>query len=562
MLITQCYNLRESKILRNLLRIINKSRPIDLRMKKHLLTGFFVAASAGLLVYTAFYNKGVNGGVAVKHQSKQEYKSFVPTAKSNQYEVFSKLFKSNTEEAVVDNTQVVLDNIVGTNTQGVTSVALPFTMLSEPLALAKIGFAEYTLSAGAAQTIINPQTGTSLNIKANSFINEYGELAEGNIKLFMREMHSAPEYFMRGVPMNGFESAGMLELKAFDAEGNTLQLNSEKPVDVLMASTITGGNYSVYTLDESTKSWRLKNAGLKHLTPQTGAKKKNQDFDTNISLAPVKKGIHIFKQELRFKTYLNYRAYPEMEAYNNVEWVYTGKNAKVISLGLMKDRTNPFGSRRKGKGLLFNYWTDVKLQKDNSGQLHMIFTNGAEVVDITVKPEHIYGNPINADAMYDEYTAMAGKKVKQIVGDVVEEALETFDPTTLPHGYTSLSRFTIDELGLYGLNQTLTYNQTANLSVIFTDENNNTVAPTVFYQYDRALNTYQVVSAADIFKVGYNNSNTNILFAVTGSHEVAVLDTKSFDEMLVKSTLGYKVLAKLTRRNIHSVDDVVALFNS
>ena len=235
MLITQCYNLRDSKILRNLLRIINKSHPIDLRMKKHLLTGFFVAASAGLLIYTAFYNKGINGGLAVKHQSKQEYKSFVPTAKSNQYEVFSKLFKNNADEAAVDNTLVVLDNIVADHTNDVASTVFPYTILAEPLELAKVGFTEYTLSAGAAQTITTPETGTSLNIKANSFINEYGELAEGNLKLFMREMHSAPEYFMRGVPMNGFESAGMLELKAFDAEGNTLQLNSEKPVDVLMA---------------------------------------------------------------------------------------------------------------------------------------------------------------------------------------------------------------------------------------------------------------------------------------------------------------------------------------
>lgn len=531
-------------------------------MKRHLLTGFFVAASAGLLIYTAFYNKGINGGVAVKHQSKKEYKSFVPTAKSNQYEVFSKLFKNNTEEAVVDNTLVVLDNTnVGTSTEVATPV-LPYTVLAEPLELAKVGFSEYTLSANAGQTITNPQTGTTLSIKPNSFINEFGELAEGNVKLFMREMHSAPEYFMRGVPMNGFESAGMLELKAFDSDGNALQLNTEKPVDVLMASTINGGNYSVYTLDESTKSWRLKNSGLKHLTPQVGKKKKAQDFDTNISLAPVKKGIHIFKSELRFKTYLNYRAYPEMEAYNNVEWVYTGKNAKKVSVELMKDRTNPFGSRRKGKGLLFNYWTDVKLQKDNAGQLHMIFTNGPEVVDITVKPEHIYGSAINADAMYDDYTSMASKKVKHSATAVTEDLVETFDPTTLPKGFTSLSKFTIDELGLYGLNQTLTYNQTASLSVVFTDENNATVKAGVFYQYDRGLNTYQVVTPADLIKVGYNNANTNILFTVLDNNEVAVLDTKSFDEMLVKSTEGYKLLAKLTRRTIRSADDVVALFNS
>jgi hypothetical protein len=100
------------------------------------------------------------------------------------------------------------------------------------------------------------------------------------------------------------------------------------------------------------------------------------------------------------------------------------------------------------------------------------------------------------------------------------------------------------------------------LSVIFTDENNTPVNSAVFYQYDRGLNTYQVVTPSTMFNVGYNNSNTNILFAVTGTNQVAVLDTKSFDDMLLKSTEGYKLLAKLTRRNINSVSDVVALFNS
>jgi hypothetical protein len=528
-------------------------------MKKHLLTGIFVAASAGLLVYTAFYNKGINGGAAERHQKNKEFKSFVPTAKSNQYDVFNRFVRNQPENAVVDNTNVAVNNVTDNTTAYVNT--LPLTGLVQPLQIAGLDFKQYAIESGLAQTITNAHTGTTLNIKPNSFVNEYGELAEGTVRVFMREMHSAPEFFMRGVPMNNIESAGMIELKAFDQNGEQLFLNNDKPVDVLMASNHNGPNYNVYTLNESTRSWQIKSAGLKSLKPETGKKKKQTEFDTNISLAPVRKGLHLFKSELRFKTYLNYRAYPEMEAYNNVEWVYTGKNAKQTQLDVMKDRTNPFGSRRKS-GLLFNYWTDVKLSKDAQGQLHMVFTNGTEVVDITVKPENMYGHRINADAMFDDYTAALAKKTSKPTHTIIEDEEETFDPAILPQGFSTLNRFTIDELGIWGVNQTLTYEQKADMAVTFTDVEGNKLNTTVLYQYDKSLNTYQAITADKLLNMNYNTTGNNMLFAITGFNTVAVLNSKAFDELVVKANAGYPLLATMFIYNVSSATDVVALFNS
>lgn len=529
-------------------------------MKKHILTGTFVAACAGLIYFTAFYNKSISGGVVSKHESKGEFKNFIPTAKNNQYDVFSRFVKPQQAVAVVDNTDVVANNNQYVQ-QGNASVTAVAPSLIEPINTAKVDFKEYALAADKQQTIQNAATGTSLIIQPNSFLNELGEVAEGTVHLFMREMHTAPEFFMRGLPMNGFESAGVIELKATGEDGNTLYLNNEKPVEVLMASANAGTNYSVYSLNESNRSWQIRNTPVTLMKPQVQTKKKANDFDTNISLAPVRKGVHVFKKELRFKTYLNYRAYPEMSAYSDVEWVYTGKNAKTIRTELLKDRSNPYGSRRKS-GLLFNYWNDVKLSKDDNGRLHMIFTNGSEVLDIDVKPEHIYGRQINADAMYDEYKTAYSLK-KPDANGVVEETADTFDPATLPAGYTSLSKFTIDEMGVWGLNQHLQYNNTLIApSVSFVDENGTVLKAGKLFQYDARYNTYQETDLSSILSVNYNNLNNNLVFVVISENEVAVLEKSAFDDLVKKSDAGYPLSIKMARRKIESANDVTALFKS
>lgn len=528
-------------------------------MKKHILTGSFVAACVGLLYFTAFYNKSSNGEVASKHQTKADFKNFIPTAKNSQYDLFSRLVK-NQPDAVVDNTYVADITVPLQQTSDNTSPAIAGNGIFEPFSIAKVEFTEYQLAAAQAQVIRNAKTGTIINIQPNSFINEFGELAEGTVKVFMREMHTAPEYFMRGLPMNGYQSAGVIELKATTEDGQSLFLNNEKPIDVLMASANPTDNYAVYSVNESTRSWQLRNAHITHLK-QAAQKKKVNEYDTNISLAAVRKGVHVFKHELRFKTQLNYRAYPEMEVFNNVEWVYTGKHAKKVRQNLLKDRSNPYGSRR-GSGLLFNYWTDVKLTREDNGQYHMIFTNGPEVLNIPVKPEHIYGQSINPESLFNDYQA-AYKVAKPENGaaQAMVEEVETFDPTSLPAGYTAVTRFSVSELGIWGLNQKIAYDQNTAFNISFTDEKGNCLSPTVFYQYNSALNTYQILKAEQLLSVNYNKGY-NILFTITGSNEVALLDNKSFGEMVAKSKEGYPLSAKLNRRMVQSKSDVVALFNS
>lgn len=519
-------------------------------MKKRLLTGTLVASCAGLLVYTAFYNKSVNIGVAQKHQNTNgQFKKYTATTKQKQVDVFTRLVE-NHMVADGDNTVAVINTPI---------VAAQAPQVAQLAVATKVAYKEYALASNSAMRITNAETGTVVNIKPNTFVNELGEVAEGTVRLSLREMHSAPEFFLASLPINGMESAGVIELNATDEKGEQLYIDNNKPVEVLMASTGADDNYNVYKLGDNMNSWHLKKAGLKMLNP-TPHKKKAVN-DSQVYIAAVKGGFHLFKKELCYKLQVNSVVFPEMEAYKDIVWVYTGKHSKSIAEKLLKDLANPYGSRRRGN-LFFNYWNGVKVIRNaETGEHRMVFTNGNDKLDIPVKPENTYGYKINADELYKNYTVLAStKKVKE--NDMQVEEEETFNPADLAPGFTRMARFILDECGTWGLNRKVNYGYSLNAGINFTDENGNALNITKLYQYDANYNTYQKMDLNSVLSMWYSNPNSNVIFAVTGSNEVAVLNKKAFAELVIKANSSYQLTAKLTRKQINTMSDVVALFNS
>lgn len=100
------------------------------------------------------------------------------------------------------------------------------------------------------------------------------------------------------------------------------------------------------------------------------------------------------------------------------------------------------------------------------------------------------------------------------------------------------------------------------MAVTFTDAEGNKLNTTVLYQYDKSLNTYQVITVDKLLSMPYNATGNNMLFAITGVNTVAVLGSKAFDELVFKANQGYPLLATMAIYNVSSASDVVALFNS
>ncbi len=114
-------------------------------------------------------------------------------------------------------------------------------------------------------------SGSRLVVPAAAFANDYGQLIEGEVDVYYREMHDYVDFFMAGIPMRYdsasqrylLESAGMIELYA-EQDGERVQLVNGKTIEVELVSEIlvpginlnAPPSYNVYYLDTLINEWR------------------------------------------------------------------------------------------------------------------------------------------------------------------------------------------------------------------------------------------------------------------------------------------------------------------
>jgi len=136
-----------------------------------------------------------------------------------------------------------------------------------PLKNIQPSFASYTVDAEKGGTY-EFAGGSRLVIPSRAFMNDRGQLIEGNVDIQYREMHDYIDFFLSGIPMTYdsagqqyyLESAGMIELFALQ-DGKRINLAPGKRIEVELISEITVPNvnvsprYNIYKLDTLSREW-------------------------------------------------------------------------------------------------------------------------------------------------------------------------------------------------------------------------------------------------------------------------------------------------------------------
>lgn len=113
-------------------------------------------------------------------------------------------------------------------------------------------------------------SGSRLVVPAAAFANDYGQLIEGEVDIYYREILDFVDIFLAGVPLEydsagmkfQLESAGLIEIFA-EQDGKRVQLAPGKTIDVELASEITlpqmnlglAPRYNIYQLDTFSRTW-------------------------------------------------------------------------------------------------------------------------------------------------------------------------------------------------------------------------------------------------------------------------------------------------------------------
>ena len=134
--------------------------------------------------------------------------------------------------------------------------------IQSPIETAKAQFASYAFNANQGG-VYEYKSGSRLVVPAAAFVNDRGELIEGEVIIKYREFHDFIDFYLSGIPMTydsagtiyTLESAGMMEIYA-EKDGQKVKVAPGKSIDVELASAINAPkhlnvppDYNIYKLD-------------------------------------------------------------------------------------------------------------------------------------------------------------------------------------------------------------------------------------------------------------------------------------------------------------------------
>ena len=135
--------------------------------------------------------------------------------------------------------------------------------IKPPLPHIKLASTEFNVNP-KKDTVLALSDGSELIIKANSFVDQKGNLVEKPVKVSYTNMRDAASIMASGVPMQfsdpqtgksgSFESAGMFKIEA-SADGIEVGINKNQPIIAELASNEAAGGYANYYFNETTGNW-------------------------------------------------------------------------------------------------------------------------------------------------------------------------------------------------------------------------------------------------------------------------------------------------------------------
>ena len=149
-------------------------------------------------------------------------------------------------------------------------------------------------------------TESEITIPEWAFVNNSNQPVKGRVKVSYREFHHIIDVIFSGIPMTydsssvkyNFETAGMLEILAFNDAGEPVYLRKDKRIKVKMTSLDSNSSFNLYYLDTLKKNWTYlgKDEIIKE-TPEEGGDLKKEIASPLINL---EKELTKIKTELAF----------------------------------------------------------------------------------------------------------------------------------------------------------------------------------------------------------------------------------------------------------------------
>ena len=232
-------------------------------------------------------------------------------------------------------------------------IAYEIPKILPPLKGLDVPFKTYKIEGNKDQKIVIDETGTTINIPADAFVDKNGNQVAGPVEIKFREFHNAGDVILSGIPMEDpitgkhMETAGMFEIRG-NVNGNEIYIKEDKTVEVKLASYNEGNHFDFFQFDESKGRWETLE---KNKEPEINLVKVDRlkTLDCRAPQKPVKPVKRGSSKNLVFELNFNYKRFPELEMFRNVAWQFAGKPGDADN----PEKMEAFDSQ----------WTDIDLKR-------------------------------------------------------------------------------------------------------------------------------------------------------------------------------------------------------
>lgn len=486
--------------------------------------------------------------------------------------------KSDTQE-MGDPTKTTNDEFIATP----SPVALP--CVAPPLQDLDPGYLKIKAEASKGIDFVYEKTGSAIHVPANAFVDKNGNRTSGEIEIRYREFRDPFEIMLAGIPMHydtagtheQLVSDGMIELRAFDREGEELRMAADAKIGVDMRTKKGETDFNLYFLDEQKNNWEHMGKDVVSVFNEAEEKgegqgrleqSNNPGFGAGLANTEKKRARFGIKNlnssnktsgaDYSFEFYDISSLQPDMKPFEELSWNYfkgkqgkvSQKNAEGIEQILKLDSKDGL--------FVFRYW-DLVMVNYSAPAEYLDFTfigEYAKYNDIKVKlyPGNM-GKYRNRPAswLYKEHLRLKDS----ITRARLAKSLEDVNAVNVKHKNKAyiIRSFFLTTMGIWNIDKIINKDEFDSFVPEFVTEQGEHIAPSeVFYLTDK----YNTVIALSGTKVKYIPKANNLYVLMIEGDKVAIVEPARFrhikkgaqtQRLVVKVMDNPKTIAKEIERS-------------
>lgn len=449
--------------------------------------------------------------------------------------------------------------------------------ISAPIASADVELKKYKLNAGKGGKIEHPETGSSLEIPVDAFIDAQGNLVSGEVEIHYREFHNVAEIFLSGIPMTydsagqqyNFQSAGMFEILAYKGD-EPIYLKPDKSITVNMASAQTGDQFNFYKLDTVNKNWKFlhKDSSAPQFTEAEKEiilelEKIQKIMEEQQQTNPIKPG-KANPERYNIELVTDAKEFPELAIYKGIKFEISPEE-KNFDPALSAIEWDDVSIKRGTKENQYNI-TFVKENKSYTFECFPVveandFSKAMKDYEIRFNTYRVKLSQLEKQkqieqeklaAIQNRFREQVAKRdsIRQTNAFIMMEVSKTEQVM-----YRS---FQINELGIFNSDCPLNLPSGQNLMASYYDENNQKLDVRRVYLLDKKRNGVFTYSRPG--NIQFNPSSENFLIGITASREIVVFKKGEFSKIKPESKEFKFKMEKLT--SINDPAELMEIINS